>query len=137
VRAFHAVAAALASLFLTTSGYAAGPISPVNVGNWHGGSYTNDSTGEFSHCAVSATYKSGIIFSVAVSNDGSWRFGFINNAWRLTVGQNIPLELTFDGRGPYHTYARVTQPNSVIIEMPPTSELVRLFRYARRLGLAA
>jgi hypothetical protein len=72
------------AFFFATSGYAAGPISPVNVGNWRGGSYTNDSTGKFSHCAVSASYRSGMIFSVAVGIVYSWRFGFTNNAWRLS-----------------------------------------------------
>ena len=119
-----------ASALLNNYAHAAGPVSPVNVGNWHGGSYTNDSTGLFSHCAVSASYKSGIIFSVAVSKDGSWRFGFINNAWHLTIGQTIPVDLTFNGRGPYHVYARALQPNFVVVEMPSTSETVRLFRNA-------
>ena len=73
-------------------------------------------------------------FSVAFSADYSWRFGFQNNTWRLTVGQNIPVDLTFDGRGPYHVYAKVLQPSLVAIEMPATSEMVRLFRNATQMN---
>ena len=130
MRTFRAIIAVIAATLCSTLGHAAGPISPVKVGNWQGGSYTDDSTGLFSHCAVSASYKSGIIFSVAISKDGSWRFGFINNVWHQTVGQNMPVDLTFDGRGPYHVYARAIQPNFVVVEMPSTSETVRLFRNA-------
>ncbi len=127
------ISVALPTLLFASSGYAAGPISPVNVGNWRGGSYTDNSTGKFTHCAVTASYRSGILFSVAVGVGYWWRFGFINNAWHLTVGQSIPVDLTFDGRGPYHVYARVSQPNFVIIDMPTTSELVRLFRNATQM----
>ena len=133
MRTSWVIGAALQAFLLSASVHAAGPINQVNIGNWHGGSYTNNSTGNFSHCAVSAGYRSNIIFSVAVGVGYSWRFGFINNAWHLTVGQSIPVDLTFDGRGPYHVYARVIQPNFVIIEMPPASELVRLFRNATQM----
>jgi hypothetical protein len=134
MRTFQAIIAIISATLFSTLGFAAGPISPVKVGNWQGGSYTNDSTGLFSHCAISASYKSGIIFSVAISKDGSWRFGFINNVWRLTVGQTMPVDLTFDGRGPYHVYAKAIQANFVVAEMPSTSETVRLFRNAGQMN---
>ena len=108
----------------------AGPLIRVDVGNWHGGSYTFDATGQFSHCAVSAQYSSGLIFSVAVSNNYTWRLGFTDPTWALNVGSNIPVDLTFDGKGPYHLYARVQASNFVVIEMPTTSEVVRRFRGA-------
>ena len=108
----------------------AGPLIRVDVGNWHGGSYTFDTTGQFSHCAVSASYTSGLTFFVAVSNNYTWRLGFIHTAWNLNVGSNIPVDLTFDGKGPYHLYARAQSPNFVVIEMPTTSEVVKRFRGA-------
>ena len=36
--------------------------------NWKGGAYTNDQTGEFSHCAAGASYQSGIYFVVTEGN---------------------------------------------------------------------
>jgi hypothetical protein len=73
MRTLQAIITVISAAFFSTLGYAAGPISPVKVGNWQGGSYTNDSTGLFSLCAVSTSYKSGIIIlSVAISNDGSF-----------------------------------------------------------------
>ena len=47
---------------------AAGPIQQLRVGNWSGGSYTNDKTGAFSHCVANAPYKSGISFFVSVNS---------------------------------------------------------------------
>jgi hypothetical protein len=112
---------------------AAGPIRPFQIGNWSGGTYTDDSTGQFSHCAVYSTYQSGIALHVSVTRQFGWMLGFSRPDWRLAVGQNIPLDLTFDGRGPYHFYARVLTPNLAAISMPPTSDLVRRFRAAQQM----
>jgi hypothetical protein len=51
--------AILASLSLSVPALAKGPLRTVSVGNWSGGSFTNDRTGDFSHCAASATYRHG------------------------------------------------------------------------------
>ena len=131
---YRSIGAALSAFFLSATAHAAGPISVVNVGNWHGGSYTNNSTGVFDHCAVSAVYVSNILFTVSVSGDYSWRFGFTDNAWHMTVGQNIPVDLTFDGRGPYRVFAKAIESNFVIVEMPPTSEIVSRFRNALQMN---
>ncbi len=40
--------------------HAAGPFGTINVGGWTGGAFSNDTTGEFSHCAASSTFGSGI-----------------------------------------------------------------------------
>ncbi len=130
---YRIIMAALFAGFLSAPAYAAGPISPVDVGNWHGGSYTNDTTGKFSHCAASAVYQNKMIFVVAVTKDYAWNLGFVFNAWHLKIGENIPVDLTFDGHGPYRVFAKVFQPNFVIISMPPTSELVGLFRGATQM----
>jgi hypothetical protein len=123
----------LLTLTLPTLTFAAGPLTPVNVGNWHGGSFTNDSTGRFSHCAVTASYNGGFLFTVSVSDDYSWRLGFMSPNWKLVVGQNIPVELTFDGRGPFRVFAHVLQPNVVFMEMPTSSEIIRHFRNATQM----
>jgi hypothetical protein len=133
MRETRIITSVIFGLALTTSGFAAGPLMPVNVGNWHGGSYTDDSTREFTHCAVSAAYQSGMVFTVGVSKNYSWRLGFTNENWQLTVGQNIPVDLTFDGHGPYRVFAQVLQPTIVFMEMPTTSEIIKRFRKATQM----
>src|SRR5436190_3779240 len=87
----------LLALASTTSD-ARGPYGSINVGNWHGGAYTNDKNGSFSHCAAGASYQSGIYFVVSVGEDYSWRLGFAHENWQLTAGQAFALALTFDGQ---------------------------------------
>ena len=47
-------------LLAPTLALAAGPYGSIEVGNWKGGAYTNDATGQFSHCAAHTQYQSGI-----------------------------------------------------------------------------
>src|SRR5881392_2980881 len=50
--ALKAIASATPCLALASTTFnARGPYSCINVGNWHGGAYTNDKNGSFSHCA--------------------------------------------------------------------------------------
>ena len=60
------VAALSLSLIAVSTAEARGPYGSINVGNWKGGAYTTDKTGEFSHCAAGAAYDSGIYFMVIV-----------------------------------------------------------------------
>jgi hypothetical protein len=48
------VSLVMASLMLALPAHAKGPMIPLSVGNWSGGSYLNDRTEKFSHCAASA-----------------------------------------------------------------------------------
>jgi hypothetical protein len=124
------VLSALLVVIATSFAHARGPLNPISIGNWVGGTYTNDSTGRFDHCAVTAHYVSGIDFFISVGNTYNWELAFAHQSWRLVVGQNAPVDLTFDGHGPYHVFARVALPTFVVVEMPPTSELVSRFRNA-------
>jgi hypothetical protein len=44
------LAALLIMLVAAGSAEARGPYGTISVGNWKGGAFTNDQTGEFSHC---------------------------------------------------------------------------------------
>ena len=79
------------------SAEARGPYGSISVGNWKGGAFTNDQTGEFSHCGATAIYQSGIIFVVMIDGTPSWSLGFAHDKWSLSGGQAFPIALTFDG----------------------------------------
>ncbi len=113
---------------------AQGPLEPFKIGVWNGGAYTNNETGEFSHCAAAAHYKSGINLHVAVQKTGEWNLAFSNPAWRLTVGRAIPFDLTFDGKGPVRVYAIPKNPELALVPMPPNSALMKAFTEAQLLN---
>jgi hypothetical protein len=81
---------------------ARGPYGSINVGNWKGGAYTNDQTGEFSHCAAESIYQSGIYFVVMIDGASGWSLGFAHDSWTFSSGQAFPIALTFDGEAPFN-----------------------------------
>jgi hypothetical protein len=120
------------SVLLTISGVQArGPYGSIGVGNWKGGAYANDQTGEFSHCAAGAPYLSGIYFMVMVDRNMAWGLGFAKDDWKLTPGQVFQMALTFDGQTPFNVQGSATTQNLVNVPMPTNSSLIAQFRKAK------
>src|ERR1700733_930795 len=126
------------SLLLTISGaQARGPYGSINVGNWKGGAFTNDASGEFTSCMALASYKSGITVYVIVGANMSWKLGFSSENWNLNSGQNFPIILTFDGQQPFNVQAAVLGRNLVAVDMPDNSALIAQFRKSKTMSAFA
>lgn len=130
MRSFLA-ASLISAIAASTSATAKGPINTLQIGNWRGGSYTNDQTGQFSNCIVSTSYNSGISVVVLVTANLQWQLGFAHPKWTLTPGKAIPVALTFDGRGPVNLYARPITTELAVVDMPDNGALIRAFRAAQ------
>lgn len=120
----------LAGALLASPALAAGPYAKFSVGNWAGGAFTNNQTGAFSHCAVSAGYKSGVTMHASLNGSYGWNLGFSNRAWGLKPGDSVPMELAFDRNDIVRINARAVQPQLVVVTMPANSNIVRAFRGA-------
>jgi S1-C subfamily serine protease len=129
--AISAIVAALCLVLASSTSGARGPYGSINVGNWHGGAYTNDKNGTFSHCAAGATYQSGIYFVVSVGEDYSWKLGFAHENWQLTPGQAFALALTFDGQPAISVQGLPIGSRLVNVDMPANSSLIAQFRKAK------
>ncbi|MDP1585269.1 MAG: hypothetical protein Q8M18_17765 [Bradyrhizobium sp.] len=129
---------AIALLILSaTSVTARGPYGSVRIGGWSGGAFTNDQTGAFTGCIASAPYRSGITVFVMVSANVSWNLGFSHSSWSLRPGTAFPIVLTFDGRAPFNVNGRVLSAQSVSVDMPDTSDLIRQFRASKTMSAFA
>lgn len=120
----------LAGALLASPVLAAGPYAKFSVGNWAGGAFTNNQTGDFSHCAVSASYKSGVTMHASLNSSYGWNLGFSNRAWGLKPGDTVPMELAFDRNDIVRINAKAVQPQLVVVTMPANSNIVRAFRGA-------
>lgn len=121
----------LSSLMAAVPAEARGPYGSISVGNWIGGAFTSDQTGEFSHCAATAAYQSGIIFVVMIDPSPSWSLGFAHDSWSLPSGKAFPIALTFDGGPPVKVQGVPVSNKLVRVPMPDTSALIKQFRKAR------
>jgi hypothetical protein len=133
-RCTAATARLLGMILASTNADARGPYGSIGVGNWKGGAFTSDATGEFTSCSAFSPYKSGITVYVIVGANMTWRLGFSSESWKLTTGQNFPIVLTFDGQQPFNVYAAVIGPNLVGVDMPDNSSLINQFRKSKSMS---
>ena len=122
------VAIALAGIF-TPGAEGAERISRFKIGNWDGGAYTNDKTGAFSHCAASASYRSGTTLIFSIHSDMNWAFGLVNNTWKLKVGETYPVRYWIDRSPDFVGTAQVVSEHQVKVALPGDD---RLFYQIRR-----
>lgn len=109
----------------------------LKIGAWEGGIYINDKTGEFSHCAVSANYKSGITLLFSVTRSYNWQVGFSKKSWNLTIGNKYPVRYQVDRRKILNGTARAATKNLAIIKLPASSNLFNQMRRGRVLKVKA
>lgn len=131
------VLVALSLLLAISSAQARGPYGSLNVGNWKGGAFTNDTNGEFTSCMAFTPYKSGITVFVIVGANMSWKLGFASDSWNLNSGQNFPIVLTFDGQQPFNVQAAVVSKNLLAVDMPDNSALIAQFRKSKAMSAFA
>ncbi|MCP3412460.1 S1C family serine protease [Bradyrhizobium sp. CCGB01] len=122
------VVALLLQVGAASVAYAAGPFGSVNVGNWIGGAFSNDATGDFSHCAATTPYANGVILVVSQNAAGTWSLAFASPSYRFNKGENAAIDVTFDGQEQARLYATAYQPNMLTAIMPVN--VVRTFQKA-------
>ncbi len=109
--------------------------SRATIGGWSLSAH--DRAGKFSHCAISAPYKSGIRMLFSVSGDQSWRVGWTHESWRFTKGQSVDLTLLVDNAGPFPLKAVAATENLALAELPAKEELFDVMRRGNRMTVRA
>jgi len=90
----------------------AGPYGTIHVGAWIGGAHTDDSSGNFSHCAAVTAYANGVSLIVSQTATGSWLLGFGSPSFRFSKGQSVTVDVTFDGQSQARLFATANLPPS-------------------------
>jgi len=124
---------AVASVLWGGPASAAGPLRGFQAGLWTGGAYTDDRTGDFTHCSAGVAYDSGINMFILVTGDHRWWLGFINPRWSFAPNEKMPVELRFDG-GP-RLAVTATVPSRLIVLVPLPSDPRLIDRLGRSAAL--
>lgn len=108
-----------------------------HVGNWLVGAYSDDSTGQFSHCGMSASYRSGILMIFTIGRDFRWYVDFYDPQWALTPGASYDLTMQIDGRGQIPARATALTTQMVAIPLQDNVALFERFRHGYQLRVDA
>ncbi len=106
----------------------AAQMTSIEIGNWKGGAYSNNETGEFSHCAASAKYRNGQTLLLSISRDKTWSVGFANDGWNLDPGSKHPVRLKVDDGHTYSGTASARTRYLVQVMLPRSKRLFEQFR---------
>lgn len=123
------------AMFLSASATLAKEQDPFNSGDWPGHIYSSDTTGKFSHCAVSGDYKNGTTLIVSINRNYRWSLAFLNGNWPSY--QNVQqINYRFD-RGRWYTADSTTgiEGKAFFVKMPQDDSLIGLFRYSHVLEI--
>ena len=128
---------ASAMLFVPFKDAEASRYQRISYGSWTGGIYINDKTGKFSHCVVSANYKSGITLLFSVTKSINWQVGFSKKTWNLTVGKKYRVRYQVDRHKVFSGTARAVSKKLSTIKLPATARLFNQMRRGRVLKVKA
>ena len=109
------------------------PGSNFGYGNWTGSAYTFDETGKFSHCGISAPYKSGDTLHFAVHGNASVSIGVQSTSGMFQPGTTIPVTLRIDRRQPYHGTANALTHDFAALTIQDFEGAMNAFRKGRLL----
>jgi hypothetical protein len=112
-------------------------LEQYQIAGWNAGAYSNDATGAFDHCAMSANYRSGTMLLFAVNSTYHWTIGFANPKWNLTSGSRYDLAMYVDGRGPINATATAIAVDQVEVPVDDDGPIFQKFRKGYRLTVYA
>ncbi len=134
-----AVAAVVATTTLSFGGAASAATLHKNLkfGAWSGGVYVSDKTGAFSHCVVSAKYKSGITLLFSITKGQRWKIGFSKKGWELTPGEKYPVLYQVDKGEVNKGQALASGKRLAVVSLPAENTLFNRMRRGRTLKVKA
>lgn len=109
--------------------------SEIQSGNWSGGAYTFDDTGNFAHCAVQAGYNSGDTLMLTVNQDATVSVGVVSDGLTMTVGQTFPVTLYIDNRQPMYGTAEALGVNFAALQLQDFDRALSALQKGRMLVL--
>ncbi len=112
-------------------------VKRFKVNAWKGGVYTSNKTGEFSHCAASANYKSGITLFFSVTRTFNWQVGFAKPSWNMEIGKTYPVRYQVDRHKVFSGQARAATNKLAVIKLPAKAALFNQMRRGQVLYVKA
>lgn len=93
------------------------------VAGWQGSSYDSKGGG-FSHCAISSSYRSGLLLLFSLNRNYDLKMGLADSRWSLVVGQTYPISYSIDGSAAITASAEAVTEKQVRIDLPDSERML-------------
>src|SRR5262249_30343540 len=101
----------------------AAPLEEFDVNGRIVGAYSDNRTGQFTHCATSVPFRSGTTLFFHLGRNYLWSMGLHNPQWRNTPGNTIDLIYYIDTGPQTRVRAQVTTLGLVSVPLPDSKAL--------------
>jgi len=108
-------------------------IASSRFDGWELSSHRSATTGQFTHCAASARYNSGVSLLYSVSHRFDWNMGFTSTSWNLQPGTQVPVIYTIDSSPPRAATAIAVNNQHVVVPLPDDLQLFQQMRAGLRM----
>ena len=108
--------------------------TPFKSGNWRGAAYYKN--GRFTHCAMSASYKSGSKLIIGLERTKAMSIGVTHPQWRMTKGQRMGVNFSVDGRPGLSAMAKVISPTHYAAFFKSNREFFGMIRTGKTLAIS-
>ncbi len=115
----------------------AGTIEKYSVRDWDIFAYNDDSTKDFSHCAMAASYKNGVTLIFFIDKDKKWYMGLANSKWTLTPGSQYSFSVNLDGAVGSNWQGVAATTNTLRVPLPGSTTLFEQFSRSNLLTVTA
>lgn len=102
-------------------------------GAWKGKAFFRG--GQFTHCAMSARYRSGVLMLFSITRAYDLNMGFAENTWNLPLGRNFQVSYRIDRMAAITAPGRVLNQKQFVIDLPDRHRIFDQFRRGRRLHM--
>jgi hypothetical protein len=110
-------------------------LGSTKVEGWLIGAYSDDTTGQFSHCGTAIPYRSGISLIFSVGKDFAWFMGLANPQWDLKPGAQYDLTYSIDAGPKLPAPGQAVTTHMILIPLVDNSFLFEQFRRGYQLFL--
>lgn len=124
-----------ACLFATAASAEYIPSSDYGYKLWEGAAYTDDQSGQFSHCVVSAPYKSGDTLFISFTKSKTLIVGVSNDEFEFDLNRSIPVTIYVDRREPIYATANPVSSTMVTLSMPNFDQAMRYIQMGRTMKI--
>jgi hypothetical protein len=114
----------------------AATLESYQVGNWQAAAYSDDQSGAFTHCTMSAFYSTGSTLLFSISGNFAWSVGVLNNAWNLPADSAYNVTYSIDGSMPSYSSGKAATSNEIDFPLPADEGLYNRLRYGSQITIS-
>lgn len=100
------------------------------VRDWNLYAYSDDTTNEFTHCAMAASYKNGIVLIFLIDRSKDWYMALANENWNLTPGKRYNFDIMLDGVKGSNWFGVAVNANMLRVPLADSAALFEQFSRA-------